>query len=49
MGQEGEEGFINKFIAILRMKGGWGRELEGQRLVPRKEVAEKIENRFDFF
>lgn len=51
---EGKEGFIIKFTAIWRVKGGRGRGREGQRLVPKEgseacTVAEKIENSFDFF
>lgn len=35
-GGKGKESFINKLIAILKVKGGRGRGSEGQRLVPRK-------------
>lgn len=34
--KSGKESFINKLIAILKVKGGRGRGSEGQRLVPRK-------------
>lgn len=36
LGREGKEGFINKLIAMLREKGGRGRGLEEQKLVPKK-------------
>lgn len=43
LGREGKEGFINKLIAMLREKGGRGRGLEEQKLVPKKRKQQLVQ------